>query len=176
MDHNLFELMAAAISYPQDNYKELVDKCYHSLQDVSSELALGYAKFASFAKETDLKRIEEIYTATFDLQSICCLDVGYILFGEDFKRGEFLVGLARLHKDTGNECGHELADHLGNVLRLFPRITHSKEKKDLLEMILIPALERMVDKFNKDETNHNPYLHQLKTIKSIFERERNQVK
>ena len=64
----------------------------------------------------------ELYLRTFDVQAITTLDIGYVLFGEDYKRGALLAGLSAEHKKVSNDCGIELADHLPNVLRLLPKM------------------------------------------------------
>ena len=63
----------------------------------------------------------EIHTRSFEVQSITTLDVGYVAFGDDYKRGELLVNLNREHEAVGVDCGSELPDHLPNVLRLMAR-------------------------------------------------------
>ena len=49
------------------------------------------------------RKWEEIYTRTFDVQAITTLDVGYVLFGDDYKRGELLVNLNNEHTKAGND-------------------------------------------------------------------------
>ena len=35
--------------------------------------------------------LQELYTRTFDVQALTTLGVGYVLFGDDYKRGAFLA-------------------------------------------------------------------------------------
>jgi hypothetical protein len=35
-----------------------------------------------------------LFTRSFDVQAVTTLDLGYIVFGEDYKRGELLVNRA----------------------------------------------------------------------------------
>ena len=46
-------------------------------------------------------------------QVLATLDIGYVLFGDDYKRGELLANLNQEHRKANNDCGTELADHLG---------------------------------------------------------------
>ena len=65
---------------------------------------------------------QEYYISTFDVQAICFLDIGYVLFGEDYKRGIFLVNIKKEQIKAGNDCGSELPDHLPNILTLLPKM------------------------------------------------------
>src|SRR3989337_3988850 len=58
--------------------------------------------------------LQELHTRTFDVQSLTTLDTGYVLFGDDYKRGALLSNLNREHNEAENDCRGELADHLPN--------------------------------------------------------------
>lgn len=92
--------------------------------------------------------MEELYTRTFDIQAVCPLDVGYVLFGEDYKRGHFLVKMRELHEAYGNDCGTELADHLPNILRLLPLMPDPGEAGEFVNRLLLPAVEKMLEGFS----------------------------
>ena len=66
--------------------------------------------------------LQELHTRTFDVQALTTLGTGYVLFGDDYKRGALLSNLNREHNDAQNDCRGELADHLPNVLRLIPKL------------------------------------------------------
>jgi nitrate reductase assembly molybdenum cofactor insertion protein NarJ len=51
---------------------------------------------------------EELYTKTFDVQPICYLDLGYVIFGEDYKRGAFLLHMQEEQQKVNNDCGTDL--------------------------------------------------------------------
>ena len=94
------------------------------------------------------------------------MDIGYVLFGDDYKRGELLVNLSREHHKTGNDCGNELADNLPNLLRLIPKIADEEFKKELVGIIILPALEKIIKEFevkNIDMKN-NVYKRKYKTL------------
>ena len=73
--------------------------------------------------------LQELHTRTFDVQSLTTLDIGYVLFGDDYKRGALLSNLNQEHSRAENDCRGELADHLPNLLRLIPKL----KDQDLLE-------------------------------------------
>jgi nitrate reductase assembly molybdenum cofactor insertion protein NarJ len=97
------------------------------------------------AKPLDL---QELHTRTFDVQSLTTLDVGYVLFGDDYKRGALLAHLNQEHKRVENDCRGELADHLPNVLRLMSKLTDLDLLSELVGQILIPALILMIREFD----------------------------
>src|SRR3970282_2954892 len=84
--------------------------------------------------------LQELHTRTFDVQSLTPLDIGYVLFGNDYKRGALLSNLRREHAQAGNDCGSELADQLPNVLRLIPKLKDADLRDELVRQILGPAL------------------------------------
>jgi len=94
-----------------------------------------------------LDEIQEIFTRSFDVQAITTLSVGYIMFGDDYKRGEVLVNLNRELRDAGIDCGSELPDHLPNVLRLIARWQDRDLAEEFVRELLHPALERMIAEF-----------------------------
>ena len=105
-------------------------------------------EFTGFARTITLWKWEEIYTRTFDVQAITTLDVGYVLFGDDYKRGELLVNLSKEHSKVGNNCETELSDHLPNLLRLFNKINDNDFKGELIYLIIKPALKQIIGEFN----------------------------
>lgn len=92
--------------------------------------------------------LQELYTRTFEVQAVTTLGVGYVLFGDDYKRGALLSNLNREHNDAANDCRGELADHLPNVLRLIPKIEDQGLLQELAEQILVPALMLMIREFD----------------------------
>jgi nitrate reductase assembly molybdenum cofactor insertion protein NarJ len=92
--------------------------------------------------------LQELHTRTFDVQSLTTLDIGYVLFGDDYKRGALLSNLSREHAQAENDCGRELADHLPNVLRLIPKLKDQNLLDELVRQILVPALMLMIREFD----------------------------
>jgi nitrate reductase assembly molybdenum cofactor insertion protein NarJ len=114
--------------------------------------------------------MEELFTRSFDVQSITTLDVGYVLFGEDYKRGELLSNLNREHNEADIDCKGELADHLPNLLRLIAAFGEVPDKaelvEELVEEILAPALRQMISEFDPErlEEKDECYLQHYKTL------------
>jgi len=148
ISNNIYELFASALSYPNEEVREKIDQI-HNLADKSYPGASeAMTDFFEFAKITSMWKWEEIYTRTFDVQAITTLDVGYVLFGDDYKRGESLVNLSKEHANAGNDCQTELADHLPNLLRLLTKLNDNDIKDDLVLLIIKPALKKIIDEFD----------------------------
>lgn len=110
--------------------------------------------------------LQELHTRTFDVQSLTTLDIGYVLFGDDYKRGALLSNLNQEHVRANNDCRNELADYLPNLLRLIPKLKDQELLGELVEQILVPALMLMIREFEPeriDRKNAN-YREHYKTL------------
>lgn len=94
--------------------------------------------------------LQELYTRTFDVQSLTTLGVGYVMFGDDYKRGDMLANLNREHLLVQNDCMGELSDHLPNVLRLIPLAKDQDFREELVGDLLVPALTLMIHEFDPE--------------------------
>jgi nitrate reductase assembly molybdenum cofactor insertion protein NarJ len=149
--------LAALFDYPGADYPAVVDGICQLLGD---DYPLAVDELRAFARalpgdgeaftEDELDEAQEIFTRTFDVQSITTLGVGYVMFGDDYKRGELLVNLNREHSEAGVDCGTELPDHLPTVLRLLARWSDPEIRAEFVEEILHPALGRMIEEFGSD--------------------------
>jgi len=110
--------------------------------------------------------LQELHTRTFDVQAVTTLGTGYVLFGDDYKRGALLSNLNREHNEADNDCRGELADHLPNVLRLIPKLKDRELLEELVEQILVPALMLMIREFDpkRIEKKNANYRKHYKTL------------
>lgn len=143
-----YRLFADLFKYPDAGLAQAAAGCVKRARLVSPEAAKELEVFRSWALETPLHDMEEVYTRTFHIQAVCYIDLGYVIFGEDYKRGEFLVNMKREQAEAGNDCGDELPDNLVNVLNLLPLLQDSELVNDLGSRVLIPALHKMLVEFD----------------------------
>jgi nitrate reductase assembly molybdenum cofactor insertion protein NarJ len=110
--------------------------------------------------------VQELYTRTFDVLAITTLDLGYVLFGDDYKRAELLSNLTREHNTAGIDCKGELADNLSNILRLMPKLEDQELLGELVSEILVPALMLMMREFDSEriEKKNANYIKHYKTL------------
>lgn len=143
----LYYLFADLLRYPQDNYRELVESTSKVLQDVYPEAAQMLSPFVDYIREHDSDAWEELYTKTFDVQPVCYLDLGYVIFGEDYKRGAFLLHMQNEQLMINNDCGTDLPDNISNVLVLLTKHHNQVFLNELTGQIVIPAVEKMIGEF-----------------------------
>lgn len=167
----IYQLTAQVLSYPGLGTLKAAQelKGEISKQDASyPDLLMPLIEFLS---KEDRGVLEEAYTSTFDVQAICPLEVGYTLFGEDYKRGEFLVRMSDLHAQHKTDLNKsELADYLPNILMLLKEMQESDFKKDFIEKILLPSLAKMLKNFEAGKGN-NPYAGLILVLSTILSRQ-----
>lgn len=143
-----YEVIAGVFDYPDASYPSKVKKTLLFLQEHCPQAAGEIVLFYEGLPKDDVEQMRELFTRSFDVQAITTLDVGYVLFGDDYKRGELLAHLSREHRQAQNDCGYELADHLPNVLRLLPKLKDEDLIAELIQEIVIPALRKMIAEFD----------------------------
>lgn len=163
-----FSIIANIFSYPETNLINTVSTVKELVKDKYKDCYKYISNFEEFIHSNSLDEQREYYIRTFDVQALCYLDLGYVLFGEDYKRGEFLVNLRNEHINAENDCGKELADHLPNMLKLLPKIKNKAFAEELAFSIMIPALKEILKNF-KDEIN--VYKDMLEMLLFIMESE-----
>ncbi len=161
-----YNSIAEIFEYPQAGYKEKVHKVLEILQKDYPDHVEIFQEFYNFVSRSSQNEIEEIYTRTFDVQAITTLDIGYVLFGDDYKRGELLANLSREQLAANNDCGTELADFLPNVLRLLPKMEDDVLRLELVQKVVLPSLMKIVAEFDakKIDKKNQVYMKHHKTI------------
>jgi len=154
MDQQLLDYnkIATLFVFPSD--QDYVDKVRNVQKYFNKTLPETGKTLQSFTKvigSVSRIELEDLYVRTFEVQSITTLDIGYIVFGDDYKRGELLVNLNKEHKKYGIDCGSELADNLSNVLKLLNVLEDMELRNDLVNKIIVPALIKMIDGFGEGQ-------------------------
>jgi nitrate reductase assembly molybdenum cofactor insertion protein NarJ len=173
-----YDQFAEVFTYPMSNYHEIVK----ILQKFLGEKYLNASKklkyFTNVIINLSSSELEELFTRTFDVQAITTIDIGYVLFGEDYKRGALLVNLNREHELAGNDCQKELSDHLPNILRLLPKMENKILRAELVERIITPSLvkiicefdpERLCDKNKVYKKHHKTIIENSESYGSVFQ-------
>ena len=153
--------------FPQkDNYVSNVKDVQHYLNELVPDIGKMLLPFTKVISNVSKYELEDLYLRSFEVQSITTLDIGYVVFGDDYKRGELLVNLNKEHKKYNIDCGDELADNLSNVLKLINVIEDSELLNDLINMIVAPALTKMIQGFGDDQllAKEKVYIKHHKTL------------
>jgi nitrate reductase assembly molybdenum cofactor insertion protein NarJ len=168
-----YERLAALFEYPEPDYPivvralcDLLEARYPAAATELEALARALPGDGEAFSEEQLDEVQEIFTRSFDVQAITTLGVGYVMFGDDYKRGEVLVNLNREHREVGIDCGTELPDHLPNVLKLVARWQDPEIRAEFVEEILHPALRMMIEEFGSSrmEERNRLYEKHYKTL------------
>lgn len=159
-----YSSLAKLFMYPSEQLKDDVDLCKDILADYGASAETKLEPFRRQVKERSLAYQQEYYTETFDVQPLSTLDIGYVLFGDDYRRGVFLVNIQREHILAGNDCGRELPDHLPNILTLLPMISDKDFVEELICSLMIPALAEMIRRFRKTENHYRSLLELLLSV------------
>ncbi len=153
------------LSYPEQSVVAQAVACSAQLQEINAEASAAMASFTSFLEANDINRIEEAFTGTFDLQSLCHPYVGYQLCGESQQRTMFMIKLQELYKQYGFVAGNELPDHLTEVLRFIGSISDQACRQEIILDGLLPALEKITLGI---ESEGHPYVALLNALQSFL--------
>ena len=156
---------AALLSYPDNHVKEQAAACVAHMKEVNSEAATSLESFLDFIETNEITRIEEAFTGTFDLQSLCHPYIGYQLCGESQQRTMFMLKLRELYQQYDFTSGNELPDHLAEVLRFVGSITDQDCRLEIIQDGILPALEKITQGIESD--NH-PYVTLLNALQSFL--------
>ena len=167
MTHRIqYEMLAPLFEYPDADYPGKVGDIEEYLVGRYSDAAADLGRFLELLPADDLQAMQELFTRSFDVQAATTLDVGYVLFGDDYKRGMLLANLNAEHRTAGIDTGTELGDYVPNLLRLMAVIEDEEVLHDLAYAILGPALLEMIGEFSTEriEKRNKSYEKHYKTL------------
>ncbi len=184
IDH--YALIAGIFEYPTADLPDKTTALQTELDRRYPSAGEMLRPFSRFVARASVLEMEELFVRSFDVQAITTLDIGYVLFGDDYKRGELLVNLNREHQAVDNDCFDELSDHLPNILRLLPKLRDGAITHELVEKVIAPALKKMIAEFGSDrikakeksyqkhyktliDRSQTSYTIYLTTLKSLYE-------
>ena len=146
---NQYKVLANLFRYPGADYAERVNACADYLQEHYPAASTSLRPFVDWVNNHSAFEVEELFGKTFHIQAICYLDLGYVLFAEDYKRGEFLVQMKIEQEKAGVDCGEELADNLPNVMELMSVMEDETFLEEFAVRIVKPSLEKMTQEFDE---------------------------
>ncbi len=161
--HKIAELFV----FPQkEDYVDNVKNVQQYLDKTVPHIGTLLQPFTDVITTVAKYELEDLYLRTFEVQSITTLDIGYVLFGDDYKRGELLVNLNKEHQTYSIECGNELADNLSNILKLVNLLEDVALLDDLINKLVAPALTKMIEGFGDNQilAKEKVYIKHHKTL------------
>jgi nitrate reductase delta subunit len=151
---NLYELFAEILDYPSAQQAACIQDCDARLTRESPESAELLQRFQASKESVRLGRLQEAYTSIFDMQPECTLNLGYQLFGDDWRRSIFLFKLKEIYQANAFDTSCELPDHLCILLRFLSARDGTNEASELVDDCLIPALSRMAGSVQLGESSY----------------------
>ncbi len=153
MTASIFELFAHILDYPEEHPCRAVEGCISALGREGAEAAALLGSFQAAVESMDLGELQETYTGAFDMVPDFSLNLGYQLFGDDWRRSTLMSELSERYRGRGLKTGNELPDHLCLILR-FLAIEEGSERERLMNECLVPALTRLSNGIDREG---NPY-------------------
>lgn len=154
-------VLAEAFSYPSPGALERLEAQTFALPSGPVKTALR--AFLDSVEALSPGEWEELYTRTWDLNPLTPPYIGFQIWGEDYKRGNFLARLQAAYRTHEIEMGGELADHLVPILRYLA--SDPQPCAELLE-VFPQAIEKMTAALRKREAG-NPYLYLLGALNAL---------
>jgi nitrate reductase delta subunit len=160
----LYRRFGDLLDYPGPHTAELARATVSLLANTQAPVQM--ANFAVYIGVAGLERLEEIYTATFEINPASFIYAGYVLFGESAKRGALIVKLQEEYRRRSFAFSGELADHLSLMFRYLALVDDDPELvHDLLAECIAPALHQMHDALDAA----NPYAGLLRAILAVID-------
>jgi nitrate reductase delta subunit len=179
-DHRVLLLFAELLAYPNGSLAAAARECESRLAPFDPEAARLAERFCSAVERMPLARLEELYTAAFDLNASWHPYVGYHLLGESYKRSAFLLELKERYRAQGFSFEGELPDHLAVGLQFVSGCADPSLAEEIVADAVVPALERMLRSVEEagekpeerssavEELASNPYRSVLEALRQVL--------
>ena len=141
---HIYETLANLLEYPGDDWRLQLEQCHRQISTEHDLLAPMLKQFSKNVETFSITELQEKYTQTFDLNPVCALEIGYHLFGENYKRGIFLANLRESEAPYGLDPQTQLPDYLPVLLRLLVKLEDAELRDALIRECLLPALDKML--------------------------------
>jgi nitrate reductase molybdenum cofactor assembly chaperone NarJ/NarW len=164
----IYNELADLLEYPGPDFQLRLSRCVHLLNSDYSEPLEPLREFCKTMIGIPVSEAQEVYTRTFDLNPVCALEIGYHLFGENYKRGLFLAQLSEMEERLYLAQGGQLPDYLPLLLRLIGRIGEEELRGELIAECIVPALGKMIDAASGADST---YRYLLEAVRAAMELE-----
>ena len=154
IDQQLLQQFARLFCYPDAETEQQVTNCYELLAHQDPATAEQLRSFKVFVEESASARVEETFTATFELQPLCHPYVAWQLCGESQQRTLLLMKLNELYRQHDFPAGNDLPDHLSEILRFIGTCGDAQCHTELVVDAVIPTLNKMISNLEKED---HPY-------------------
>ncbi|MFO0903240.1 MAG: nitrate reductase molybdenum cofactor assembly chaperone [Pirellulales bacterium] len=151
------------LDYPSEQTVEACELLYIILQSELPEAAREISRFGAWLEGTAPWEWEEAYTATFDVNPACALEIGWHLFGEEYDRGLLLVRMREELRKYGVPESGELPDHLTHVLPLIGAMPEGEAKR-FVPACVQPAVLKMQAALGRGDSPYQGVMNALAAV------------
>ena len=144
--------LARMLDYPAGKEGMLADHGTVSRFLRKKEIESPLEPFGRFVESSELARLQEEYVAAFDFNPAVALYLGHHLFGDNRKKGAYLI---RLKQEFGRQgftpSGNELPDHLPLVLGFLAYLARNvgaEVRRSFISEWVLPGVERLSAAFS----------------------------
>jgi len=162
----LLEALADLFEYPRSGWNERLNECRWLARSFLPDRVTPLSGFHRRVEGLPIEELQELYTSTFDLKPVCTMEIGYHLFGDNYKRGVFLANLRKMESPYDLGQDRQLPDYLPVLLRLLARIEHDELRGDLIGQCVVPGMETM---FKELDRENNPFADLVAATMMILE-------
>ncbi len=155
---------ARLLTYPHEYTAQTAELLYVVLHDEIPDAADDISQFGRFIEQHSIWEVEEAFTATFDVNPECALEVGWHLFGEEYARGLFLVRMREELRKYDLPESSELTDHISHVLTVVAAMP-KEEARRFVTACVQAAVEKMNVALAKKDT---PYRHVFSALAKVL--------
>lgn len=156
-----FARLATAFHYPTPDRLAQLEQTVDEMENGSAKRQFG--AFVGKLQGLRLPEWEELHTRSLDLNPLFVPYVGWVTWGENYQRGEFMAEMKAALEFEGVPMNGELPDHLDPVLRYLA--VAEPPLPSLVEVF--PAAVATMAKKLKESDDTSPYLHLLKAIAAV---------
>ena len=144
-----YKLLSVIFSYPDDEklLKESSEKLYRISLDIHR-----LDDFMEFIRGSSLSAIQEEYVSTFELQPLCAPYISHHIYGESYKKGEYMVFLKEIYRNHSFEYTiNELPDHIAVISEFLSVL--DRNRSEFISRIM-PGLIKMSEKVENKNTSY----------------------
>lgn len=145
-ESRVLELFAELLEYPSSGIAiaKAARECRALIEGEDAAAAAYLGEFTTFVERTPHSTLEEIFTATFDLNASCHPYIGYHMFGEAYKRSALLLELKERFREHNFDPGIELPDHIAVLLRFMSLCPDVELNTEIAREALLATLDPMM--------------------------------
>ncbi len=142
-----YKLLSIIFSYPEDE-KLLRESCGKLVK--LSKGVQDLNELEEFVRGSPISAIQEEYVTTFELQPVCAPYIAHHIYGESYKKGEYMIFLKEVYRQNSFIPSiNDLPDHVAIVSEFLS--VFSKDRAEFIRNIM-PGVEKMKETVESEKT------------------------